>query len=86
MFLLNFGVKSFIVYPIKCVIQGKVMSEEKHFIGTFKWLAYAILLYLVVDTFSKSYPEFRAYGVAIIGAFVVVAVIQIKRKAKIKVH
>lgn len=59
------------------------MSEEKHFVSALKWLAYAILLYLIVDTFSKSYPDFREYGIIIVAAFVIFAAYKIRKRAKL---
>ena len=58
------------------------MGAKKHLISAVKWVLFAFLLFLIVDYVSNMAPEFRVYGLIILGGFVIYASYRLRKRAK----
>lgn len=58
------------------------MNIEKQFTKALTWLFAIFLLWMATDYLSKFFPEFEVYTFPIVGAFVAVAVYDIRRAIK----
>ena len=59
------------------------MGTEKHLISAAKWTLIAFLLYLIVDYVSNIAPEFRVYGLVILGGFIIYASYMLRKRVKL---
>ena len=59
------------------------MSAKKHLISAVKWVLIAFLLYLIVDYVSNIAPEFRVFGLVILGGFIIYTSYRLRKRTKL---
>ena len=58
------------------------MGAKEHLISAAKWVLFAFLLFFIVDYVSNIAPEFRVYGLVILGGFIIYASYRLRKRAE----
>ncbi len=59
------------------------MGIKIHLMSSVKWVLFAVLLYIIVDYVSNIAPEFRVFGLVILGCFVMYAAYRLRKRTQL---